>query len=387
MNKLVICFSTASLNAEIWTNKQHLMTRLSKIDGYEVIYIDQGMSKAEIAREFKRINLGYFLNPVRKISKNLTSISPYFLPLLRGGKLKEISWNLLWDLFLKKYINDNFDEIIIWTYQPQSWYLIKKLRNFAIPFKFIYDCVDDFKSQPAYKNNKARKDELIKIEGELVKQVNLVVTTSEKLYEDKIKLNKNTHYVHNVGDFDHFNSPENLDSESAHFLNQIDKEKIVYAGVIDDYKIDLELIVKTAVYFADKVFILIGPVRVPENHEHLVKLRSLKNVYFLGLVKYQILPTVLHKCDTIWLPYNNNEHTRYVFPLKLFEAFATGKKIIAKSLQSYKAYHHLMITFDSFEDLKIKFENKNYLSQERIEVAAKNSWESRLSKIIKLLEN
>lgn len=386
MNRLVICFSTASLNAEIWTNKQHLMTRLSEVEGYKVIFVDQGMSKSEILREIKRLNLNYFVKPVTKISENLISISPYFLPLLRGGALKQRSWKWLWSIFLKRYIKPDYDEVIIWTYQPQSWYLIKLLKKRNMPFKFLYDCVDDFKSQPSYENYKKRKNELIEVEDNLVQNMDLIVTTSEKLYEDKRKINRNSYYVHNVGDFDHFNRAGNTLPENAEFLSNIKKQKVAYAGVIDDYKIDLKLILQAAQFFKQKIFILIGPVRISGEQKYITRLRLLSNVHFLGLVQYQLLPAVLHECDIIWLPYNNNQHTRYVFPLKLFEAFATGKKVIAKSLPSYQMLHHLMITFDGFEDLQKVFDREDMYINERIEVARRNSWESRLNKILNLLD-
>lgn len=385
----VICLSTEGLTADIWTNKQHLMSRLSKREEYEVIYVDQGMSTREIKKAIKNKNWKYFLFPVQKYNENLKNYSLYYLPLIKGGFLKKISWRLLFRILNKKIESSNFEEIIIWVYQPQAYYFIEELKKKEVNYKYkvIYDCVDDFKTQPFYKNNKVREEELVKIENALVSNSDIVTTTSEQLFKDKSKLNSNTHYIHNVGDFEHFHQPKKELPSKFKSLKEIEKDIVTYAGVIDDYKIDLELID----YVTERVnshFLFIGPVRVKNKIQLLDKLKQKENVQFSGYVDYEELPAVLHVSNILWLPYQSNKHTKYVFPLKLFEAFATGKKVVARNLESYQVYKGCMQTFDNTDqaisELKKPFSES--LSQKRIELAKNNSWESRLNKILEKLE-
>jgi len=381
--KLVVCFSTAGLTAEIWTNKQHLMSRISGKENYDVLYIDQGMSTRDIKKAIKEFNFMYFLKPYRNYEKGLKNLSPYFLPLIKGGLLKRLSWRLLKWIVDVKIRRNHYEQVIFWIYQPQAWYFIKNLNlNNSV---ILYDCVDDFKSQPFYSENKARREELIEIESKLVSGSDIVITTSQRLFKDKSKWNKNTYYVHNVGDFEHFNSPEiSLPSDFRYLEHE--KTTVVYAGVIDNYKIDLKLI-DDVTSRLDYHFLFIGPVRLDSNNRYFKSLSSKSNVSFYGYLAYEKLPSVLHACDIIWLPYQKNEHTEYVFPLKLFEAMATGKYLAARELNSYESYASLFQTFDSADSAveKLKGWKNNELTNKRIDLARKNSWESRLEKILDIL--
>lgn len=385
---LVICFSTASLKAEIWTNKQHLMSRLSKKNGYKVIYVDQGMSTREFKKAVRDKDWEYFLKPIWKFNDNLKCLSFYFLPLIKGGWLKKLAWKILYYLIKKTEDITKYDRVIFWVYEPQSWYLIKQINSQKRKWTVLYDCVDDFKSQPLYSNNKKRKEELIEIEKALVQYADIVTTTSKQLFNDKKTLNNSTHYVHNVGDYEHFKESDGLLPKELDYLISISEKKIVYAGVIDDYKIDLELIdhVSDQKQFH---FLFLGPVRVNKKKELFRKIKEKKNVEFFGLVEYKILPSILHECDVIWLPYQKNEHTKYVFPLKLFEAFATGKQVAGRDLNSYSSFHTYMQIFRDSEEaiLELNKENDTKTALERKNFAKENSWDSRLNKILKILTN
>jgi len=176
---LVICFSNDSLIADIWTNKQHLMTRLSKMDNYFVIYVDQGMSSRDIKNVFSKGKISYFFNPIKFYNDSLINISPYFLPLIKGGCIKRYSWIML-RVILNRIINNiSYDRLIYWIYQPQSYYYFSDSK-YIDGYK-LYDCVDDFKSQPFYSSNQKRKNELINIETKLIGNMDLITTTSHDL--------------------------------------------------------------------------------------------------------------------------------------------------------------------------------------------------------------
>lgn len=388
-DSLVVCFSTASLKADIWTNKQHLMSRLSKKDGYDVIYIDQGMSTREIKKALIQKDWNYFLKPIWNYNRHLKSYSFYFLPLIKGGVLKKVSWRCLYNFIIKKIKTSDYKEIIFWVYQPEAFNFLEHLLRKQAKFKFliIYDCVDDFKTQPFYLNHKKRQGELIRLENKLVTNADIVITTSEELYRDKVKLNIDTYYIHNVGDYHHFSRPNGVIPSELQYLVNLREKKILYAGVIDDYKIDLNLIDRVTDVI-DAHFLFIGPIRVNEEIFLLEKLKKKNNVKFYGYITYNNLPAILHLADIIWLPYQSNDHTNYVFPLKLFEAFATGKQVIARDLNSYKKYKEYMQVFTNSEDAIVELQASisKELAIERKELAKKNSWESRLNKILEIIK-
>jgi len=387
-NTLVICFSTSSYDASIWTNKQHLMSRLSEKEGYKIIYVDQGMSNMYFKMALFGMDWKYFFFPLRKRSKNLWTLSPYFLPLLKGGVIKKISWTLL-----KKYISIlsyliKYDKIIYWVYQPQAWYLIRNL-NKSDNVKILYDCVDEFSSQPFYKNSEKRISELLEIERKLTIKADFVTTTSLGLYEDKKFLNVRTNYIHNVGDFQHFRKPNKI-LEKKEFGFNDNRKVVLYAGVIDDYKTDIELISRISQKLEKNyIFVLVGPIRISSRLLSKINLRN--NVILLGQKKYQEIPDYLHASDILWLPYQSSSHTNRVFPIKLFEYLSTGKPIISRTLESLKDYSQYLYCYDddigliqSFEKIESQESLKNV--EARIKIAKINTWESRLDKILNFID-
>jgi len=385
--KLVFCFSNESYDAKIWTNKQHLMSRLSKLEGYKIVYIDQGMSTRYLKQAISELDFKYFFMPLRRENKNLWVFSPFFLPLIKGGTLKKISWRLL-NLLLNTFSAFvKHDAKLYWVYQPQAWYLINRITN--NPNKvLLYDCVDEFATHPFYKNDQAKAEELIEIEPKLVSKCDLVVTTSKALHKDKLKDNLNSHCVHNVGDFNHFKQANHQLTVKDNPWIDDQRIKLIYAGVIDDYKTDLELIIKTATSLSEShLFIFIGPIRITSDTREK-ELKSYNNILLLGPKPYLEVPDYLHAADILWLPYKYSSHTNRVFPLKLFEYMSTGKSIIARSLNSFEDYANLFDTYDDETDLVQlirEYQDTNERKHLRIEVASKNTWENRLEKILGLV--
>ncbi|MEP3387663.1 MAG: glycosyltransferase [Reichenbachiella sp.] len=387
-NQIVICLSNESYQAKIWTNKQHLMSRLSKQPNYDILYIDQGMSSRYIGQAITEKNWGYFLHPLKKINAGLTTFSPYFLPLIKGGSIKRLSWRLLF-WFIKFYLKKkNYTKIIFWIYQPQAWYLIKHVKK-TPETTILYDCVDEFATQPFYRDHESRTKELLQIEALLTKKSDIVTTTSKALYHDKIKINSNTHCIHNVGDFDHFKEP-NRTLSSEHLWTKDHRIKVLYAGVIDDYKTDLDLIYSIARELKEShLFIFIGPIRISDK-KVFKKIDAQTNTLFIGPKPYPEIPNFLHNADLLWLPYTISTHTNRVFPLKLFEYLSTGKFVLSRNLNSIDEYAKYISTFETFEQAVLllrqwPMSESKIKKERRLLLASKNTWESRLKNILKCI--
>jgi len=381
---LVLCLATEALEADIWTNKQHLMTRLSQRAGYFVIYVDQGMSTREIRKALRSRNWRYFIHPVRMAGENLLNVSPWFLPLIKGGALKRIGWRLLGWYLRRRVSKIQRVKTVLWIYQPQAFYLLAHLE---LPEMVrLYDCVDDFKTQPFYNRHPKRRLELENIETALLRELDAVIATSPDLYEKKRKQHSNVHLIHNVGDFEHFNHPPEIDSHR--YLDPLVHPAVMYAGVVDDYKLDLDLIDQLAVGLPDFHFYYIGPVRVKQKQALFSRLRQHTNVHFPGYVPYQDLPALLHQAEILLFPYALNEHTRHVFPIKLFEGLATGRYIVAKQLPSYREYYSYFATFNTPDEAKAQIAayGKDTGRDERIRVARQNNWDARLQKILNVID-
>jgi hypothetical protein len=376
--KVVVCVSNDSYDAKIWTNKQHLMSRLAEKDGYFVIYIDQGLSSKYVKELWRKRKLFRLFKVFRRRKPNLVTITP-LLPLIRGGVLKKISWFLLaqaCNCFLRSR------DVLYWIYQPQAYYFIKYLGRGRV----LYDCVDEFKTQPFYSLYPKRREELVVIENKLTKIANFVTTTSIGIYEDKIGVNSNVKYIHNVGDYEHFAFPDTsqlLDEDWT--LDS--RQKVLFAGVVDDYKTDLELIQSVALETSKShIYIFVGPIRI-RNQQTFEKLNSIENLIFLGYRDYSIIPLYFYLADILWVPYVKSTHTERVFPLKVFEYLASRKPVIIKNLISINEYSKYLYKYEGIYDLKkllfsVIEDDTEERKDMRQQIAKMNTWESRLEKIL-----
>ena len=162
----------------------------------------------------------------------------------------------------------------------------------------------------------------------------------------------------------------------------------MYCGVIDDYKLDIDSLYEIIKRLDRFQFIFIGPVRVKYKQVIWDKISEANNVEVLGAKPYKVLPDYLESANILLLPYDLNEHTKFVFPIKLFEYMATGKCIVAKDLPSYKKYSkYFKIYSEVGEAVKyIQNYDSDPFSEERIILAKENDWHSRLRKILKLIK-
>ena len=103
---------------------------------------------------------------------------------------------------------------------------------------------------------------------------------------------------------------------------------IGYAGVINE-KLDLDLLRVVAQSHHEWQFVFIGPDAMRYEREQLDVLRSLPNVHFLGSKPVADLPAYVRACDVCLIPYKQNEWTRHISPLKLYEYLAAGVPIVA----------------------------------------------------------
>ncbi|TRX72004.1 glycosyltransferase [Carboxylicivirga sp. M1479] len=376
--KVVVCISNDSYDADIWTNKQHLMSRLSKVDDYSVVYIDQGLSTSYLRKLIRQKQFLSIFKIIQKRTDSLLTVS-LPLPLIKGGILKKASWYLIARACNYMFRNQ---EVIYWIYQPQAYYFTKYIKR----GKLLYDCVDEFATQPFFKNNSSRRKELEIIEPKLVKSVDYVTATSNSIYEDKKIINANCKCIHNVGDFVHFANPDaSIVIDEKWVKDQ--RCKVMFTGVVDNYKTDLEIILKVASDTIDShLFVFVGPNRIGNKTlEH--KINQSENIILLGYREYQQVSVYLSHADILWLPYLKSSHTERVFPLKIFEYLASGKPVIAKNLSSIQQYTAYLNTYSDLGSLKellacILLEDNSDKKEQRIKIASQNTWESRLNKIL-----
>jgi len=382
----IIIFSTQPWNDSHWTNKQHIAHRLSQ--KHEVIYYFDETSLIGRIKEFftPPFSRNKFHKLYQKKNPNLHIFQPYsLLPSRFSIMLFKITKRINL-LLLQKLLNQlNFEEPILWFYEPTAVYYLDK-----IDYSFsLYDCVDEYQTL-FNAGNKKYLDKIAKDETRLLKNTDLVITTSRPLYKKKKKYNSNTHYIHNVGEASLFKKANSEDINIHPDIQNIPAPIVGYHGALSYYKVDFDLIYFISNSKPDWSIVLIGDY-IDIDKPTLNKLSQAENIYLLGKKEYRKLPQFIKAFEVCIIPYLINQYTTYCFPLKFFEYMATGKPIVTTALPSLEEYkEYIEYSQDKKEFLKylenIIASDKSF-SQSRVNLAQNFTWESRLKKIMKRVHN
>jgi len=380
-NQNIICFSSADWDNPLWTNKQHIMSRLSKEN--RILYIESlglrrpVVSKRDGFRIIKRIK--NCLKGVRKIRANLYVLSPLIIPLHDSKFIRKINMLILY-LILKFCVrNYNLKNPVIWTYIPNIVDLLEKFDKKYV----VYHCVDEISQFPGVTNK------IMAMEVELLKQADIVFVTSITLYENKKKYNKNTFYLPNVADTKHFSKVLRAGIKMPVDIANIKKPILGFIGALDDYKIDSDLLR----YIAGPQWniVLIGPLGLTDRGKTLRDIISMDNIFYLGKKGYNILPNYLKYFDVCLIPMKINDYTANVFPMKFFEYLSAGKPVVSVRLPSLKEFQE----YAYFADTKYEFkaminkaleEDSEKMQNMRLNLAKENTWEKRIESMERLIE-
>jgi len=380
----IVLLSTAEWENPFWTNKQHVAVELAK-QGHKIFYIDSlglrrpTVSNQDMARIIKRLKKA-FKTP-KEVKKNIWVWSPVLIPFQNKNLIRKFNYFILnnWlNYWLKKL---NFEQDLFWTYNP----LTTKLFDTNKYKQLVYHCVDEIKAQPGMPI-----DILEQAEQELLFLSDVVFTTSIKLYESRKTFNKNTYYLPNVADFDHFSKARDEKTEIPLDLQQIPSPRIGFIGAISGYKIDFKLLEYLARKHSNYSFVLIGKVGEGDPWTNVDNLKNYKNIYFLGPRLYNELPAYLKGIDVAILPNNINKYTESMFPMKFFEYLAAGKPIVSvnlSSLQEYKNVCYLSKNYEEFsKNIEIALKNVNFNLEKRLSLASKFTYKNRTSKMMNIIK-
>jgi hypothetical protein len=163
-------------------------------------------------------------------------------------------------------------------------------------------------------------------------------------------------------------------------------------------RIDFQLLEYTIKQTPSVSFILIGPVdeNFPENRSCLIakriqQLRQYPNVYCIDSVPRKHIPSYIRAFDTAFIPYDINiPFNQRCFPLKTMEFFYFGIPVIAtpmKSLLPLKPLVRIITTAHEASEAIGNIKPNTLLAKKRHIMAIQNSWENKISKMIRIIHN
>ena len=328
----IVCFAPNTWD-DIWRNRHQIMSRLARQN--RILFVEPHVYLRQIAPALRKGG-PFTLNRTRVYSPidNLWVYQwPTYAPISGKSPLRDLTFSLRQRSLRRVLQRLDMTDPILWVFQYNLGEMIGHLDEKLV----IYHAVDEYSAYAPQTTTAAGadwQDTIRKLEKEVIGRADLVFVTSSGLYERKRHLHQHVFHVPNGVDYDLFSRPTNpLPSE----LIGLSRPVIGYAGVINE-KIDYPLLEAIASKRPDWQFIFVGPIALKHEREQLTRLQALPNVHFLGRKPVEELPNYLHPCDVCLIPYKNNEWTRNISPLKLYEYLATGAPIVSTDIPAAREF-------------------------------------------------
>ena len=388
----IICFSNQLWDYPNWTNKRHVMYRLGQ-QGHRIVFVDPPINFGRVL--FTQFKKGFF-NIVRllrgyKVEGNVLVYTPIkFLPFPNFyAKLFSNKINKLADKFFK-----DSGTKILWIYNMEIENLETYLDNVSRDF-LLYDCVDYYAGFPRY-GTRESKEKVLDIEKSLTQKADLVFATAPGLVERLKKINPNTYYTPNVGDFELFFDIKNkYQNDMPDVLKNLPKPIIGYIGALDSYKFDYEILKEAALAYPNYSFVIIGDIALKDREGSLEELGldKITNIHFLGSVPFIKTPKYMAHFDAELIPYVYNDYTvGGCFPVKFFNTMSAGIPSIVTDLPVFTLYKNITYISKTKKDFveniqKALDEDSKKKYNERVAIAKENTWDSKVASMLQIIKN
>ncbi|MCB2204262.1 glycosyltransferase [bacterium] len=254
-------------------------------------------------------------------------------------------------------------------------------RDFLNPRLLIYDICDALEVQS---RSRSTLERLRASESALAAEADLITYSAREMETDISERFPDTSafFLPNAVSRDFIAA---IDDEPVRFRNG-DPKHIGYIGATNGKWFDADLVIETMKRFPDCKISVIGPVDKP----FADRCTALPHVTLHGFVSHDALPQHLRSFDVALIPFRDNDITRVVNPLKLYEYASAGLPVVATQtaeLRHYDAYCYLAANReDYFSGIRRALqEDDDHLRLVRHRFAAANTWEQRVSQLIAFL--
>jgi len=369
-------------NSTLKVGGHHYAERFAQ-DGWRVLWLANFLNWNRLIRrsEYDRLYLQAWRSGVAPVAKNVytytpLSYIPYIdLPVLSSLAVARSSLRWCWPSLKRELEGKQFDPVdVLWISQPRMYSLVKLVRHRFLAYR-MFDDVQYFDGEPQSINQ---------VEEWLCREANVVFATSRHLVDKANQWNRNVVYLPNGADVERFQNP-NLTLPTE--LTSIPEPRLLYVGAIAEW-FDFDIVSKAARIKPEWSFILIGPWSAQIQH-HRSRLEEIPNVYCLGPRKADAVPGYMKYADIGLIPFQVNELTHSVSPIKLFEYSAAGMPVIAPRLREIQGYEAPILYYDDLpqfiEAIETGLISRDELTERFMEFGLNNSWEFRYRTICERL--
>jgi glycosyltransferase involved in cell wall biosynthesis len=319
--QIILLLSTTDWDAPQFGSRQQIAQRLAR-RGHRVLYaevpraIHSLVSDAAGTRRALRR-----LGRVRQVVDGpLVYTPPLVLPVYYNPAVNAANQRLLLQYLRRTLARLDWQPDVLWTYWPNTAYLIGRLGERAA----VYHCIDDF---AAVGYPLTTRGAIARMEAEQCSKVDLIFARTVRLAAAKRELNPNTHLLPGGVDTAHFD-PAQVAAPCAD-MAALPRPRAGLVGTIDD-RVDVRLLAHCARALPEATFVLVGPVK--RHRVDVGPLESLPNVRLFPPCPHSEVPSIVAAFDVCLIPYRINPYTEGLSPIKLHECLAMGKPVVATDL-------------------------------------------------------
>jgi len=317
-----------SWNTPLVTSKHHYLRRLAE-QGHRVLYIevpDTPLSALARPGEFLREKLPKVRAGLVLEAENIWSLTGiYPLPYHRGlGGLFDREWLNSWNqrAFLpriQKAIRElDFDRPLILSYYPFLFPVLEQL----LPSRVVLHMVDEWMGLagiPRTMGNMLEK---------MLARADLTIVTSRFLYDRYKGRAKTIRLLRHGTDLKLFSPVAEGTVVADDKVVSLPGKKIGYYGAL--HKLDFPLIADVARDRADWSFVFVGPTSGSQGLNKPDWLPG--NVHLWDSWPRERLPAFLSGLAAFWMPFEPNELSHAMCPIKLYEVLSAGVPIVCSDL-------------------------------------------------------
>lgn len=246
--------------------------------------------------------------------------------------------------------------------------LAERLRD-AFGWPILYDCMDH---HAGFSSN---RPEALAEEERLLGQADLVLASSQRLFELCRAHSERVLLLPNGCDYEHFSKVKPRPASAS------TRPTIGYYGAIADW-FDSDLVAELAERRPEWRFVLIGSTWSAD----VKRLKKLRNVKLPGEQKYASLPRWLDEIDVLILPFKRQPLTEATNPVKAYEIMAAGRPLVSVPLPEMVPMAPLVrlaSTADEFAreiEAALREDGPEQVEARRA-FARQNTWEARFERL------
>lgn len=310
------------------TSKHHLMRLLA--ERTSVLWVEaSGMRRPTTTSgaDWRRIGkkLRKMLGGVRPGAPGLSILSPPALPFPTSAAARVLNAHLYRRSVLKALRQMRRDpRPLLWVYTPT----VARYLDVLPARGLVYHCVDRWW---AFKEYDA--DEMLRCHEILCRRADHVFVSSRELERDAVKWTDRVSYVPHGVEWEHFHRAVTEPLPRPADLPDGARPIVGFIGMLDAW-IDQELIRQVALTNPEADLVVIGAARVPVD-----TLAGVANLRLLGRKPFAELPAYLAQCQVALIPFQLNELTRAVNPIKLREYLSAGVPVVTTALPELASFH------------------------------------------------